>query len=101
MQWMDEVAYIAATRFTRQTVVTVCMDRVEFQVPIPAGTIVELIATVVRAGKTSLGIRVEVWREEMFAEDRVCAITGELTFVAVGEDGKPVGLSVRSAESGS
>ncbi len=99
MQWMDEVAYIAATRFSRQTMVTVCMDRVEFQVPIPEGTIVELVATVSRVGNTSLGVIVDVFLEEMFAESRVRAIQGELTFVAVGDDGKPTRLSIHGGGS--
>jgi acyl-CoA hydrolase len=29
MQWMDEVSFIAATRFSRQTIVTVSSDRID------------------------------------------------------------------------
>src|SRR6056297_1852762 len=43
MKWMDEVAFLTATRFARRQVVTVSMDRVDFKVPIPKGSIVELI----------------------------------------------------------
>ena len=48
MKWMDEVAFLAATRFARRQVVTVSMDRVDFKVPIPEGSIVELIGEVIR-----------------------------------------------------
>ena len=43
MQLMDEVAFIAATRFARKRVVTVSSDKIDFKRSIPAGTIVELI----------------------------------------------------------
>ena len=37
MQWMDEVAYITATRFTRQKVVTVSSDKINFRHAVPYG----------------------------------------------------------------
>jgi len=42
MQLMDETAFIAATRFSRQQMVTVSSDKIDFKQPIPAGTIIEL-----------------------------------------------------------
>ncbi|MCW8357188.1 acyl-CoA thioesterase [Marinomonas pontica] len=35
LQWMDEVAYIAATRFSRKTMVTISTEQVDFKHPIP------------------------------------------------------------------
>lgn len=43
MQLMDEVAFITASRFARCKMVTVISDKIEFNVPIPSGTIIELI----------------------------------------------------------
>jgi acyl-CoA hydrolase len=37
MYLMDEVAFITATRFTRQKMVTVSSDRIDFTKVIPAG----------------------------------------------------------------
>lgn len=90
MQLMDEVAFIAATRFSRQRMVTVSSDRIDFKKPIPAGTIVELIGKVTYLGKTSLKIRVEIYVEQMYSDQREKAVTGEFTFVAIDEDKKPV-----------
>ncbi len=42
MQLMDETAFITATRFSRQQMVTVSSDKIDFKKPIPAGTIIEL-----------------------------------------------------------
>ena len=94
MQWMDEVAFIACTRLLRQKVVTVSMDKIDFKTPLPEGTIVELVAKVVHVGTTSLGVRVQVFRENMYDDERELAVTGHLTFVAVSEQRKPIPLSI-------
>src|SRR5687767_15941951 len=70
MQLMDEVAFIAATRFSRQRMVTVSSDKIDFKKPIPAGTIVELIGKVTYLGSTSLKIRVEIFIEQMYSDER-------------------------------
>jgi acyl-CoA hydrolase len=83
LQWMDEVAFIAATRFTRERVVTVSSDKVNFKMPIPSGTIVELDAQIVKVGKTSLEVSVDVYREDMYQENRVLALHGNFVFVSL------------------
>jgi uncharacterized protein (TIGR00369 family) len=90
MQLMDEVAFIAATRFSRKRVVTVSSDRIDFTKPIPAGTIIELIGRVVHVGNTSLKVLVEIFIEEMYSENRDKAISGTFTFVAIDEHKNPV-----------
>ncbi|AEA45819.1 acyl-CoA thioesterase [Fluviicola taffensis] len=90
MQLMDEVAFIAATRFSRQRMVTVSSDKIDFKKPIPAGTIIELIGKVTYLGSTSLKIRVEIFIEQMYSEVREKAVTGEFTFVAIDENKQPV-----------
>ena len=89
LQWMDEVAFITATRFSRQEYVTVSLDRIDFTKSIPSGTLVELIGKVVRVGTTSLQVRVEVYMERMFSDTRELAIGGMFTMVAVDKDHKP------------
>lgn len=90
MQLMDEAAFIAATRFSRQRMVTVSSDRIDFKRPIPAGTIVELVARVTYIGNTSLKVRVDIYIEQMYAEGRDKAVSGDFTFVAVDENKSPV-----------
>ena len=94
MQWMDEVAFIAATRFTRMKVVTVSSDRLDFKKAIPEGSIVELVGSVTRVGKSSLEIQVQVFLEMMLEDSRELALEGTFTFVALGEDKKPVKISI-------
>lgn len=85
LQWMDEVAFIAATRYTRDKVVTVSSDRVNFKVPIPAGSLVELDAQITRVGNTSLEVSVDVYKEDMYTESRILALHGNFVFVAIGK----------------
>jgi len=90
MALMDEVAFITATRFSRQRMVTVSSDRIDFTKPIPAGTIIELIGVVSHVGNTSLKVKVEVFIEQMYSRERDKAISGEFTFVAIDEQKRPV-----------
>lgn len=90
LQLMDEVAFIAATRFARKRMVTVSSDKINFTQPIPAGTFIELVGQVEYVGNTSLRIRVEIYVEEMYTQERHRAIYGSFTFVALDENRKPV-----------
>ncbi|WP_339925508.1 acyl-CoA thioesterase [uncultured Cyclobacterium sp.] len=94
MQWMDEVAFITATRFSRQHMVTISSDKIDFTRPIPAGTIIELCGRVVRVGNTSLKVSVEIFIEQMYEVGREKAISGTFTFVAIDKDKKPVKIIV-------
>ena len=89
MALMDEVAFMAATRFCRKKLVTVSSDKINFTVPIPAGTIIELVGRIIYIGRTSLKVMVEVYVEQLYAEERYRAIHGEFTFVAIDENKKP------------
>ncbi len=93
MLWMDEVAFITATRFSRQRMVTVSSDRIDFKKPIPAGTIVELIGSIVHVGNTSLKVQVDIIIEQMYSDHREHAIRGQFTFVAIDENKKPVKIN--------
>lgn len=90
MQLMDEVAFITATRFCRQRMVTVSSDKIDFTKPIPAGTIIELVGKVSYLGRTSLKVKVEIYIEEMYSYSREKAVNGEFTFVAIDKDKKPI-----------
>ncbi len=85
LAWMDEVAFITATRFGRVPFVTVSLERIDFNHPIPAGMIVDLIARVESVGRTSLKVRIDVYVEHMLHADRLKAVTGLITMVAIDE----------------
>lgn len=92
MSLMDEVAFITATRFARKKMVTVSSGKIDFNRPIPAGTIVELIGKITEVGNTSVKVLVEIYIEEMYSESREKAITGTFSLVAIGDDKLPVSV---------
>lgn len=89
LQWMDEVSFIAATRFSRQNIVTVSSDKIDFKHPVPGGSVVELIANVVEVGRTSIKVRVDMYVESLYKDGCEKAITGYFSFVAIDENRKP------------
>lgn len=93
MQLMDEVAFITATRFSRKKVVTVSTSKIDFNKPIPSGTLIELVGKVKRVGHTSIEIGVTIFIEQMYAEHREEAIEGTFTLVAIDENKKPVSIT--------
>lgn len=92
LSFMDEVAFIAATRFSRKKMVTVSSDKIDFRIPIPAGTIIEIIGSIFKVGNTSIQVKVEIFVEEMYSDKRDKAIEGIFTLVAIGADKKPVSV---------
>ena len=76
--WIDQAAFICATRWCRRKVVTVRISEVNFHHPIREGSIVEVIARLVRTGRSSMQIAVDVWWEPMDHEERVLACQGRV-----------------------
>lgn len=89
LSMMDSAAFICATRHCRRKVVTRHLDAMEFSRPIPQGTLVELVARVVRTGRSSMTVLVELFVEDMYSERRELGCTGTFTLVALGDDGQP------------
>ncbi|MFA5556253.1 MAG: acyl-CoA thioesterase [Flavobacteriaceae bacterium] len=93
MNMMDEVAFIVATRFSRKKVVTISSDKIDFKEPIPAGTIVKLVAEVIEVGTTSLKVKVDLFQEEMYKNTpQKKSISGIFTFVALDKNNKKTNI---------
>lgn len=90
LQLMDEVSFICATRFSRKKVVTISTGKIDFEKPIPEGTIIELVAKISEVGRTSCMVKVDIYKEEMYTHDREIAVSGFFKFVAIDNDKKPI-----------
>ena len=86
MQWMDEVAYITATRFTHQRMYTSSTENIRFLKAVNPDSIVEVIGTVVDTGAVRLKIKVEIYAEEMYSDERYKAVEGVFVFVSLDEN---------------
>ena len=92
LQWMDEVAYITATRFCRKKVVTTSTGKIDFKKPIPYGTIVEIIGKIAKVGAVKLEINVQIFTEEKYSSLREKAVEGNFYFAAVDDKNEPIKL---------
>ena len=90
LSYMDEVAFITATRYSRQKYVTVSSDKIDFKCPIPTGTIIEIVGEVTHVGNSSIKVNVSIYVEEMYSETRQKAVEGAFTLVAVDDMKRPV-----------
>lgn len=88
LAWMDKAAFLAASRFAGRTVVTARSDRIDFRAPVKLGDIVELRASVVGVGRSSMTVRVSLLREPTPGAGRELATTGEFVMVAVDAQGR-------------
>lgn len=93
MAWMDQAAFICATRFCRKKVVTAHIGEMNFHHPIPVGTIVELVAHTVKIGRTSMVVHVDLWFEPMDRPERKLACQGDFVMVAVDQHNQPVSIA--------
>lgn len=92
MKWMDEVAYITASRFIRKKMVTVIVEKVNYLKPVKLGDFIEISGRVTKSGKVKLEIEVTISRENFKTGELQTAITGKFVMAAVDENGNPVRL---------
>ena len=81
MKWIDQVGYTCAAGWTGTYCVTVYLGGLHFLGPIHVGELVELRAVVIRTGRTSLDIAVDVYAGR-------CVVV----FVALDADGRPAAV---------
>lgn len=89
MQWMDEVAYLTATRFTHQKMFTVNTENIKFLKTVQPDSIVEIIGRVEDAGAVKVKVKVEIYAEQMYGENREKVIESMFIFAALDNNHKP------------
>jgi len=99
MMWMDEVGAMSAMRFAGQQCVTARMDQTNFRAPIPQGDAALVEAYVFDAGRTSVKVRVKVFRENLRTGETELTTESYMVFVAIDEDEDPVEVPSLSIES--
>jgi acyl-CoA hydrolase len=92
MAHMDKVAFLAATRHARRPFVTASCDRLDFTGSALVGEMVEAIGRVVRVGRSSLTVEVELHAEALLSGERRLCTRGLFHMVAMdrGPDRPPL-----------
>lgn len=89
MAQVDVAGAIPAMRRARGRVATVSVDSFIFKQPVSVGDIVSLYSEVVRIGKTSITVKVEVFAERNYADMVTVKVTeAQLTYVAIDLNGQ-------------
>jgi acyl-CoA hydrolase len=99
MHLVDMCAWLAAQRHARRPAVTAAIDQMSFVNPIPIGQLIVLRSSVNRVFRTSMEVGVKVWVENPENGEVRHTSSAYLTFVAIGENGKPVAVPPVIAES--
>ncbi len=90
MRMMDVVGAICAQKHCNRIVVTASVDNVSFKQSVPLGRVVTLQAKVTRAFNSSMEVVIDVWAENIPAQQRVSTNKAFFTFVAVDQSGRPI-----------
>lgn len=85
LKWMDVVAGICAGKHCESYVVTVSVDHVSFEKPIPLGDVITLECVVTRAFNTSVEVYVEVFSSDIKGKNTRRCNDAYFTFVAVDD----------------
>lgn len=91
---IDIAGSVAAYRRARCHVVTVAVNSVQFHEPAFVGDLISCYADVVKVGRTSLTVNVDVYAERVGAHGLYVAKVTEaiLTYVAIDEQRRPVAV---------
>lgn len=90
MSQVDIAGSIAALERARGRVVTVAVNSFEFHQPVFPGDLISCYSEVIKIGKTSITVKVEVYAQRNPGNLETIKVTeAELTFVALDENRKP------------
>jgi len=94
---MDISGGVFAAKITKTRNVTVAIEAMNFRKPVFVGDLVSVHGNLVRVGKTSITIHLEVWvirRKEM---QSILVTDGNFTYVSIDDEGHP--QAVQHAEA--
>jgi len=86
---MDIGAGIIAMNRAQGRVATVAIEAMQFIAPVAVGDVLCIYASVIRVGKSSMGISLETWVERGQQGHREKVTEGLFTFVAIDDEGRP------------
>ncbi len=86
---MDIAAGTVAHRRARGRVATVAVDAMEFHQPVFVGDLVSCYADIIRVGRTSITLQVEVWVQRGDSGREMRVTRGRFTCVAIDAHRRP------------
>jgi acyl-CoA thioesterase YciA len=88
MSQMDLAAGNIAARRSRGRCATIAVESIVFHKPVQVGDDVSVYAELIKVGRTSMHIHVEVWNRPRASEIQAKVTEAVFTFVAIDHEGK-------------
>jgi acyl-CoA thioesterase YciA len=90
MAQVDLAGAVLPVRIAKGRVATIAVDEFVFKQPVSVGDLLSFYAHVLRIGRTSVRVRVEVYAERNPADRHVVKVTeATVTYVAIDRQGQP------------
>ena len=90
MAQVDLAGAVIPARLVKGRMATVAVKEFIFKQPVRVGDMLSFYSKVVRIGKTSITVKVEVYAERLAAQRRYIKVTeAQLTYVAIDSQGRP------------
>ena len=97
MAQVDLAGSVIPARYTRGRMATVAVNEFIFKQPVRVGDILTFFSKLVRIGRTSITVKVEVYAERFSAQRQYVKVTeASLTYVAIDEQGRPRPIPVQA-----
>jgi acyl-CoA thioesterase YciA len=91
LSYIDQAAAVEAKRHGASFIVTVAMREVVFHEPVNVGDLVSFYTRLVKIGRTSITVAVEVFSQSADGAQRRAKVTeAEVTFVNLDENRRPI-----------
>ena len=95
LSYLDQAGAIEARKLCAINIVTVAMDKIEFKEPVFVGDVLSFFAEVIKVGKTSIHVRVNVeaqrWENPKL---RVAVTSAQIVYVAIDAARRPAPIQV-------
>lgn len=90
MSWIDEAAAAYATEYCyTPNMVTVHVGELIFKKPLKAGQHVRIYGEVYKLGETSITLKIEAKKYNVYSSEETIVCTTTITFVRIDDDGTP------------
>jgi acyl-CoA thioesterase YciA len=90
MAQVDVAGSILPARRVRGRMATVAVNEFIFKQPVRVGDILSFFGRIVRVGRTSITVKVEVYAERYRSQGEYTKVTeAQLTYVAIDQHGRP------------
>lgn len=93
MAWIDEAAAAFATEYCHTpNMVTIHVDEFTFKKPLKAGQHLRIYADVVKLGNTSITLKIEAYKYNLYSGNEALVCSTNTTFVRIDDDGTPTAI---------